>query len=55
MTKTMIMDKIKLATRDACNETAERSDKLRQDNALMNFINKKKTMITIEETKQKIL
>ena len=44
------MDKIKLATHDLCNETAEMSHKVHQNNILMNFINKSVTMTKIEET-----
>ena len=38
------MDKMKLATYDLCNDVAERSDKVHQDNILMNFINRRNTM-----------
>ena len=50
VTKTIIMDKINLATYDLCNDTAERSDKVHKDNILVTVINRSNLMNRLNET-----
>ena len=46
----LTLDNIKVATSYLCNNTSEKSAKVHRENLLYTFIQKRKTMNTMEET-----